>query len=327
MKAKLLIPILALTGVVTIGAASSASAAVAVSQAASSANWSGYVASGKQFSAVSGSWVQPAAKCSAGQGNSAFWVGLGGSGDQQAQALEQVGTEADCGGGSSADNFAWYELVPAAPVRLNLTISPGDHVSGRVAVDGTNVTVSLTNQTTGASATKTLQMNSPDVSSAEWIAEAPSSCDGSGGCQPLPLTDFGTVHFTNSSATADGHTGTPSDPAWSTQPVALNGDSAGSGGGFVSDQSSAGAVPSTLSSDGSSFSVSSDSSGGVSPGSEASSGGAGSSPGSDTGDGSGYGGGAGYGGGNPYSDGGGYGYGGGGGGGDGGGYGYGGGYQ
>jgi hypothetical protein len=108
MRAKLFIPILALAGIVTFGAASSASAAVSVSQAATSANWSGYVASGKQFSAVSGSWVQPTANCSTGQGNSAFWVGLGGSRDQQSQALEQVGTEADCGGGSSADNFAWY---------------------------------------------------------------------------------------------------------------------------------------------------------------------------------------------------------------------------
>ena len=39
-------------------------------------------------------------------------------------------------------------------------------------------------------------MSNPDTSSAEWIAEAPSQCDGSGSCQPLPLADFGTVQFT-----------------------------------------------------------------------------------------------------------------------------------
>jgi Peptidase A4 family len=311
MRAKLLISMLALAGIVTAGAASSASAAVVSSQAAASANWSGYVASGKQFSAVSGSWVQPTANCTTGQGNAAFWVGLGGSGGQQLQALEQVGTEADCANGSSPSHFAWYELVPAAPVRLNLTISPGDHVTGRVAVNGTNVTVSLSDNSTGASARKTLQMSNPDVSSADWIAEAPSSCDGSGNCQPVPLTDFGTVSFTNASATADGHTGTPSDSAWTTQPVALSGDAGSGGGGFVTDQSSASAVPSTLSADGSSFSVASHSSGNVSSGSGASPGAAGNSPGNDTG----YGG-AGSGAGYPYSGGAGY----------GGGYGYGRGY-
>jgi hypothetical protein len=123
-----------------------------------------------------------------------------------------------------------------------------------VSVSGTNVTVSLSDQTSGQSTTKTLQMDSPDSSSAEWIAEAPSSCDGSGSCQPLPLSDFGTVQFTNAYATANGHTGTISDPSWTAQPVVL-----GSGGAsdvsFAAGQSSAGAAPSSLSSDGSSFSV------------------------------------------------------------------------
>ena len=101
-------------------------------------------------------------------------------------------------------------------------------------------------------------MDNPDASSAEWIAEAPSQCDGSG-CQPLPLADFGKVSFSNSTATANGHTGTISDSNWSSQAVQLDG---GSGGGFVSDTSSATAVPSSLSSDGSSFSVSYGSGGG-----------------------------------------------------------------
>jgi hypothetical protein len=103
-------------------------------------------------------------------------------------------------------------------------------------------------------------MSDPDTSSAEWIAEAPSTCaDGTTGCQPLPLADFGNVTFTNASATAGGHTGTISDPGWTSQAVALNSDDAGSGlgdPGFASEQSSAGASPSALASTGSSFSVS-----------------------------------------------------------------------
>jgi hypothetical protein len=218
-----------------------------------SANWAGYVAGGTQFSSVSGSWVQPAAKCGSGQTYSAFWVGLGGSGNQSS-SLEQTGTQSNCNADGSTDYYAWYELVPAAPVRLGLTIQPGDHISAKVTVDGSNVMVSLADQTTGQSSTKTLEMDSPDTASAEWIAEAPSACDGSGSCQPLPLSDFGTVQFTGSTATAGGHTGTVSDPNWTAQPVTLGG-SGSSDISLSSGSGSAGASPSSLSSDGSSFSV------------------------------------------------------------------------
>src|SRR5579884_3333678 len=79
------------------GYAATASAATVDSQAAVSQNWAGYVAGGTQFSSVSGSWVQPTAKCGSGQTYSAFWVGLGGSGaGDQSSALEQTGTQVDC---------------------------------------------------------------------------------------------------------------------------------------------------------------------------------------------------------------------------------------
>lgn len=247
------IPAVGVTAIVTAAlAAATASADTVTSQAAVSQNWAGYVAGGTQFSSVSGSWVQPTAKCGSGQTYSAFWVGVGGSG--QSSALEQTGTEADCAADGSIDYHAWYELVPAAPVKLDLAIHPGDHITGKVAVNGSDVTVSLADETTGQSTTKTLQMDNPDTSSAEWIAEAPSSCDGSGACQPLPLADFGTVQFTGASATANGHTGPISDPSWSAQPIEL-----GSGGAsdvaYAPGQSSSAAAPSALSSDGSSFSV------------------------------------------------------------------------
>jgi hypothetical protein len=250
MNVRRLAPLLALVG--TFAVAAPASAAVDTQEGESS-NWSGYVASGStSFSSVSGSWVQPTASCSSGDGYSAFWVGLGGA-SGQTSALEQAGTQADCVNGSP-EYYAWYELVPSAPVKLDLAINPGDHISTRVTVNGTNVTVWLADETTGASTTKALQTNNIDTSSAEWIAEAPSQCDGSGNCQPLTLANFGTVKFTSATATAGGHTGSISDPDWSAQAVQLGG-SAVDGSGFASDQSSAGAQPSSLSSDGSSFSV------------------------------------------------------------------------
>ena len=141
---------------------------------------------------------------------------------------------------------------------MDLKVSPGDHITGKVTVNGTNITVTLSDSTTGQSATKNLTMQNPDTSSAEWIAEAPSQCGNGSGCQPLPLTDFGTVNFSDASATSNGHTGTISDSAWASNPVQLSAGASqlGDGGGFVSDDtSSAGATPSNLSSDGSAFSV------------------------------------------------------------------------
>jgi hypothetical protein len=267
MKPTRIIPILAaVSAACALGAVPAASAATTDVQQASSGNWSGYVAgssssssSGTRFKSVSGSWVAPTANCtSTGSGYSAFWVGLGGAG--QTQALEQAGTEADCNAEGQAGYFAWYELVPAAPVRVKLAVSPGDHISTRVTVEGSSVDVSVSNQTTGQSFSKQLTMSNPDASSAEWIAEAPSSCDSSASsCTPLPLTDFGTVKFTSSSATTtDGHTGSISDSDWSTAAVSLTPGAGSSGFGGVdlsTGQSSGSATPSALSSDGSSFSV------------------------------------------------------------------------
>jgi hypothetical protein len=249
--------------------AGSAGAATSAADAQVSQNWAGYVAGSSdgstQFSNVSGSWVQPASKCGTGQDDAAFWVGIGGSGSGQSSSygsalgdgsstsLEQIGTEGNCTG-SGTQYFAWYELVPAAPVQLNLAIHPGDQITASVSVSGSSTSFSLTNKTTGQSFSKTVASPNPDTSSAEWIAEAPSECDGSGSCTPLPLSDFGTVNFTSATATANGHTGTISDSNWSSTPVALGADGSYDVS-YGSSANTAGAVPSTLSSDGSSFSV------------------------------------------------------------------------
>lgn len=263
MKLKRGVPILAATAACTLGVAVPAASAATDVQQASSENWAGYVVGGRgssnqQFKSVSGNWVQPTAKCTSGQSYSAFWIGLGGSG--QSDALEQDGTEADCSATGAPSYFAWYEMVPKAPVRVNMAIHPGDHMSSRVTVSGTNVSFWLADQTTGATYSHTFQMSSPDTSSAEWIAEAPSACNGGvSNCTPLALADFGTAQFSNATATdTNGHSGTISDPNWSAAAVTLS--PGASNMGFATydptaQTSSAGATPSSLSSDGSSFSV------------------------------------------------------------------------
>jgi Peptidase A4 family len=230
----------------TVGSSAAATAA--------SSNWAGYAVSGTTFKTVSGTWVQPTANCSSGTAEttaSAFWVGLGGNSDTSS-SLEQTGTEADCLANGTTRYTAWYELVPASSVRVSLRVSAGDRISGSVRAAGTKVTVQLRNLTTGKSFTKTLRMASPDVASAEWIAEAPSAIVP-GGTRILPLTDFGTVRFASATATSSaGHTGTIADSAWTTSRILLESGDGGPGnfGPYAAESAGTEAVPGALSSTG-----------------------------------------------------------------------------
>jgi hypothetical protein len=175
-----------------------------------STNWSGYVAvapttggvapadSPLTFSSVTGSWLQPKAQCIKGRADAAaFWVGLGGS-SEDSSALEQLGTTAQCSSRNVATYFAWWEIIPAAAVRVPMKLRPGDRVTAAVLVRGPKVTMSLKNATRGTRFSKTVTVSQPlDVSSAEWIAEAPSACTSSGSCEVVPLTNFGSVTFSN----------------------------------------------------------------------------------------------------------------------------------
>lgn len=230
--------------------------------AATSSNWSGYAvadtgtgATPTAFSAVAGSWVQPAATCTAGgAAYAAFWVGLGGYAEGS-RALEQTGTETDCSLGGTPRYSAWYELLPAPPVTVKLVVRPGDTIAAAVAVSGKTVTVKIRNLTRHTAFAKKLRMSAPDRSSAEWIAEAPSTC-GLAGCQTLPLADFGTVAFNGATAIGGGHHGTIADAAWGATAVTLHGGGPDSyHGRFVGNSPAADAVPSNLGSDGTSFSV------------------------------------------------------------------------
>lgn len=207
----------------TPSGSSPVAATTEVSQA-NSANWAGYVVGGKSFSSVSGTWTVPTASAdpSSDQSYSATWLGLGGS-SNQSQALEQAGTESDYVNGQPQYS-AWYELLPAGQQKLNLTVHPGDKISTTVNVNGTTVTVSMTDQTTGRSITKTARMSNPDTSSAEWIVEAPAAEGVGGSSQILPLADFGKVTFTSATATADGHTGGIADSNWQTTKIQLGSD-------------------------------------------------------------------------------------------------------
>jgi Peptidase A4 family len=168
----------------------------------SSTNWSGYAATGSAFSDVKGSWVAPTATCpSASASYSSFWVGIDG---YTSSTVEQLGTSADCRGKNNPHYYAWYEMYPANPVNLSLSIEPGDTISAQVLRSGTSYTLSLTDSRSGSFSIKKTLAGAAD-SSAEWIAEAPEICSIT--CSIAPLADFGIGHFSKASATDSTATG------------------------------------------------------------------------------------------------------------------------
>jgi len=193
------------------------SAPAAFAKTTTSSNWAGYAVHrpGVSFRTVSGTWTQPAATCVAGQSSySAVWVGIGGF-KPTSDALEQIGTEVDCKAGGNAVSSAWYELVPAPSKTILFAVHPGDVVHATVTVVGHQVTLVLQNRTRHRTFRKTVFAPSIDVSSAEWIVEAPSECINQFACQALPLANFGSVAFDSATATSTtGVTGSVVDPKW-----------------------------------------------------------------------------------------------------------------
>ena len=167
---------------------------------ADSTNWSGYAVSAANgaVTSVTGSWVIPAATCSEAGGSTAyasFWVGIDG---WNSNSVEQTGTDSDCSSGTP-QYYAWYEFYPSPAYyagRLT-SLSPGDVMSATVSYANGTFTATIKDVTKNESYTATFtppaasrRYTPPARSSAEWIAEAPC-CTSRGGI--LPLAEFGTV--------------------------------------------------------------------------------------------------------------------------------------
>jgi Peptidase A4 family len=218
-----------------------------------SANWSGYAVTRRtvsdKFERVSGSWTQPAGTCSGRSTTySAIWVGLGGF-KRRSRALEQTGSEVDCTASGRAVYSAWYELVPAGPVQLRLAIHPGDSLSASVAVRSAEVVMQVKNLTTGKSQTVVRKMYepAPDLTSAEWIVEAPSVCLTPRSCRTLPLTNFGSVSFSRASVTtAQDLRTTIAGGSYRVTDLELRDSASSPRGGRGRERSLAGADPSEL---------------------------------------------------------------------------------
>ncbi len=123
-------------------------------------------------------------------------------------------------------------------------------MSASVTYSGSEFTITMTNESTGKSYSKSSKVSGADRSSAEWIAEAPC-CTNRGGI--LPLADFGTVDF-GEDYTGVSSTNDATDSSVSGAISAFGSDVYESimvNGSSGADE----AVPSGLSSDGTSFTV------------------------------------------------------------------------
>jgi Peptidase A4 family len=111
--------------------------------------------------------------------------------------------------------------LPAEAVDIRLAEHPGDLITASVTIANHTATLGLRNLSTGKRFTLTRRLRALDVSSAEWIVEAPLICPGDSPCNERPLADFGDVTFSSTSATAQGHTGPIAYPAWSATALEL----------------------------------------------------------------------------------------------------------
>jgi ketosteroid isomerase-like protein len=202
-----------------------------------SANWSGYSATGGTFTAVSGTWTVPQFTPDSTAGSDAPWVGIGGV---ETHDLIQAGTQQTVSGSGSTQYEAWVETLPQASHPVPLTIHPGDSVSVAITLQPQTQDqwlVSFTNNTTGQTFQVTEHYTS-SMSSAEWIEEAPSALRG----RQIPLDNFGSIDFSQGSTVKDGQT--LSIAGAGAQAITM----AGRGGRPQ-------ATPSALGSDGASFTV------------------------------------------------------------------------
>ena len=137
-------------------------------------NWAGYAASGQTFTSITGTWVEPVARCKASHDLYAPWLGLDGYNDQ---TVEQTGVQTSCSTGTPVDS-GWYEMYPAAPVDYGNPVRTGDTISATVTYEGgISYSLTLTDVTKGWSHTVTKRLNAGNAS-AEAVIEAPGGFPG-----------------------------------------------------------------------------------------------------------------------------------------------------
>ena len=163
-------------------------------------NWGGYAQKGSScnpFTTIVSTWTEPADNNSACTTNIApFWVGIGGS--NGATNLIQAGSQIETNlSGNGANQQAWWEDYPAGPVFLPYYAAAGDPFSVDIqyegAVGGQSFQITLYSPNEGFQDTMVEHMayGINLSSSAEAVVEM------LGGTNGIPLSNFGTLTFSN----------------------------------------------------------------------------------------------------------------------------------
>jgi hypothetical protein len=199
----------------------------------SSSNWSGYAASGGNFTSVTATWTVPTVSATS-SGADATWVGIGGL---VSNDLIQAGTQAMVDGSGTVEYSSWIEMLPQSSRNVPLSVSAGDSVTVTITQqNGNDWLIAMKNNTTNGTYSVTVQYSSSNTS-AEWVQEAPSIGRGL-----VSLDQFGTIQFSGVSAVRDGQSMSAS--ALGAKAITM-----------INRQGQALAQPSTIASDGSTFSV------------------------------------------------------------------------
>ncbi len=157
-------------------------------------NWAGYVVASDFnnpqpiVTMANGSWIVQTVSTSKKPAYSSQWVGIGGYFES---TLIQTGTESDSGQGTT-NYYAWYELLPAAetPLPTGYPVNPGDRMNALIFLVSTNSWNITLNDLTKPWHYSIIVSYTSSQQSAEWIEERPSIAGSI-----TTLANFGTASF------------------------------------------------------------------------------------------------------------------------------------
>ncbi|HZS25477.1 MAG TPA: G1 family glutamic endopeptidase [Gaiellaceae bacterium] len=135
-----------------------------------SSNWSGYALQGASFTFAMGTFTVPTNSATSGRTDDSEWVGVDGAANS---SLIQAGVAEDTAPDGSHENFAWWEIIPAASTPISsIDVSPGDTVTVMLRQVGAGSwTIEVIDVTKNESFSTTQSYSGPGAS-AEWIVEA-----------------------------------------------------------------------------------------------------------------------------------------------------------
>lgn len=136
-----------------------------------SVNWSGYFATGGPFTSVSATFDVPNVVPTATESDTSEWVGIDGANNS---SLIQAGVE-EFSTGNQVQVHAWWEILPDFEKFAPITVSLGDQVTVAIGAQPTGSFLIQIDDHTNGQRWQTTQPYFGQLTSAEWILEAPTN--------------------------------------------------------------------------------------------------------------------------------------------------------